>query len=254
MEKISAAIFTYNEEQRIEQCLNSLRGIADEIIVVDSYSTDRTIEICNNYGCKITQRKFNGFGAQRQYALSLCTNSYVLSIDADEILDDTLRESIIKLKNEGFTHRIYCFDRLNFYCNHPIRHSGWYPDFTTRLFDRRYASWNLRDVNETLIFPPTLRPYPIDGLLLHYKCNTRDEFLKKQERFAAIDAQILISQHHKPWLLSPMLSAAFAFIRVYFFRLGMRDGAAGREISLIAAKYAYITKHLARRNHKKDNQ
>ena len=101
MKKISATILAYNEERHIEACLESLRGVADEIIVVDSGSTDRTIEICRKYGCKVSTRKFDGFGAQRQYATSLTTHQYILSIDADELLSPALQESIKRLKVRG---------------------------------------------------------------------------------------------------------------------------------------------------------
>ena len=148
MAKISATIITDNNIATIERCLESIIGIADEIIVVDAFSDDGTAETCERYGCKVRQRRFDGFGAQKQYAVSLATNSYVLSIDADEYLDDDLRHSIAKLKEDGFEHRIYSFSRLNFFCGKPIRHSGWWPDKQTRLFDKRYGSWELRDVHE----------------------------------------------------------------------------------------------------------
>ena len=122
MTKISATILTYNEVGSIEGCLESLRDIADEIIVVDSGSTDSTLDICRRYGCKISQRELAGFGAQRQYATSLTTHSYVLAIDADEELSPALRRSLIELKTQGLTHRVYAFSRLNFYCGFAVRH------------------------------------------------------------------------------------------------------------------------------------
>lgn len=102
MSKISATILTYNEENRIEACLQSLEGIADEIVVVDSGSTDRTVEICSKHGCRVTVREFRGYGAQRQYATSLTTHAYVLSVDADEVVSPALRHSLLKLKRMGF--------------------------------------------------------------------------------------------------------------------------------------------------------
>lgn len=251
MRKITATIITYNEEVRIEQCLKSLQGVADEIIVVDSYSTDNTVEICNRYDCKVSQRKFNGYGAQKQYAVSLSTNSYVLSIDADEILDFELRNSIISLKEEGFTHRIYGFKRLNHYCNVPIKHCGWFPDFQIRLFDKRYASWNLRDVHETVIFPGTLLPHPIEGKLMHYRCNTHQEYKFKEEKYAMINAQILINEGKKPSIITPYLQWLCGFISIYFFKLGILDRKPGKMIALMAARTSFIKYHHARRHSNK---
>ena len=105
MANISATILTFNEEKRIKACIDSLRGIADEIIVVDSFSTDRTAEICRREGCEVTQRRLAGYGAQRQYATSLTSYPYVLSVDADEVISPALKNSILRVKREGFAHR-----------------------------------------------------------------------------------------------------------------------------------------------------
>lgn len=163
MNKISATILTYNEGRRIEACLQSLRDIADEIIVVDSYSTDNTLDICRRYGCKISQRRLAGFGAQRQYATSLTTHSYVLAVDADEVLSPALRQSLMALKSEKIEHRVYAVSRLNFFCGYAVKHCGWYPDLQIRLFDKRYANWNLRDVHERVIFRDSVRPQRLSG-------------------------------------------------------------------------------------------
>ena len=129
MTPISATILTFNEERSIEQCLRSLEDVADEIIVVDACSTDRTAEICRQWPhCRVAVRPMNGYGAQRQYATSLASYDYVLAIDADEALSPSLRNEIIRLKKQGLDHRGYSFSRLNFYCGIPVKHSGWYPD------------------------------------------------------------------------------------------------------------------------------
>ena len=247
MRKITATVITYNEADRIELCLKSLQGVADEIIVVDSFSDDNTLEICSRYNCIVTQRRFNGYGAQKQYAVSLSTNSYILSIDADEFLDEELRASIIKLKNEGFAHRIYSLSRINYYCDVPIRHCGWQPDRPIRLFDKRYASWNLRDVHETVIFPGTLRPELIAGKLIHYRCASPDEYRRKEERYASINSQILITEGRRVGVLTPYMQAAMAFLRTYLRHLGCLDGRQGMEISRTAAHAAFATYRLVRR-------
>lgn len=251
MRKITATVITYNEGENIERCLKSLQGVADEIIVVDSFSTDNTLEICSQYDCVVTQRRFNGYGAQKQYAVSLSTNSYILSIDADEFLDDDLRRSIIKLKTDGFSHRIYSLNRLNYYGNVPVKHSGWSPDCPIRLFDKRYASWNLRDVHEAVIFPGTLRPQLVFGLLIHNKCSGKEELRRKEDRYASINAKILVNEGKSANILTPYFKAAVAFARTYLRRLGCLDGKVGLEISLTAAHSALATFKLVRRNQRR---
>ena len=250
MRKITATVITYNEADRIGLCLKSLQGVADEIIVVDSFSDDNTLEICSQYNCIVTQRRFNGYGAQKQYAVSLSTNSYILSSDADEFLDNELRKSIIRLKEEGFAHRIYALNRMNYYCDVPIRHCGWQPDRPIRLFDKRYASWNLRDVHETVIFPGTLRPEPIEGHLIHHRCSSPLEHRHKEERYASINSRILSTEGKHASAITPYMKAVVAFVRIYIRRLGCLDGREGLEISRTAAHSAFATYQLLRRRRK----
>lgn len=231
MSKLSVTILTYNEERRIAECIESVRAIADEIIVVDSLSTDRTVEICRNYGCRISHRPFGGYGAMRQYATSLTTNDYVLSIDADEVVSEEMRNSIARLKREGFTHRVYSVNRLNFYCGTPVRHCGWYPDVQIRLFDKRYANWNLRDISERVIFRDSVNPEPIAGDLLHYQCMTPDEYRDTQTRHAVIKSRVLAVNNPGITPLTPVLRAIRAFVVTYMQLGGWLDGAVGRNIS-----------------------
>lgn len=231
MVNISATILAYNEERRMAACLESLRGVADEIIVVDSYSTDRTVEICREYGCRITQRKFDGFGAQRQYATSLTSHQYVLSIDADEVLSPALQESIKRLKEEGFRHRVYNVSRLNFYCGIPVKRCGWYPDLQIRLFDKRYANWNLRDVAEKVIFRDSVRPELLDGDILHYRCDTKKQYEDVTRHHAAIKARVLAVGDEKIGMFSPFIHGLKAFWHTYITEGGILEGDVGREIA-----------------------
>lgn len=254
MAHISVTIITYNEEHRIEACLKSLQDIADEIIVVDSFSTDRTVEICNAYGCKVTQRRFPGYGAQRQYATSLTSYSYVLSIDADEVLSPALRSSLIKLKEEGFAHRVYEMSRLNFYCGQPVKHCGWYPDIQIRLFDKRYANWNLRDLSERVIFPDSLKPVLLDGDILHYRCSTPDEYRKVQNRHAALSSDIIKARRSAVPFFTPYIKGVKAFLECYISKGAILDGPEGRAISRESYRTAYMAYDLARRSLRKKQQ
>lgn len=235
MNKISATILTFNEQERVAECIASLQGVADEIIVVDSFSTDDTVAICESLGCKVTCRRMNGFGAQRQYATSLARYDHVLSIDADEVLSETLRQSLMDLKREGFDHRGYSFSRLNFYCGVPVRHSGWYPDRQVRLFDKRYANWNLHGVAERVIFRDNVQPVEIEGDLLHYRCSTPEEYIATEQRHASIAAAHVSSHKMTKGRLSRHLHALKNFLLCYIFQGAALDGKAGRAIS--SARY-----------------
>ena len=231
MEKISATIISLNEEARIRACLESLRDVADEIIVVDSGSTDLTPEICRQMGCKVTMRPFDGYGAQRQYATSLTTHRFVLALDADEVLSPALRSSLLRLKEEGMTHRVYEMARLNFYCGYPVKHCGWYPDRQIRLFDKRYAAWNLRDVAEKVIFRDSVKPCLLDGDILHYRCDTPEQFTRLMESHASIKARVLAAGNEDIGALTPLIKGVKAFWEIYVGRGGMFEGSVGRRIA-----------------------
>ncbi|MCI9284678.1 MAG: glycosyltransferase family 2 protein [Muribaculaceae bacterium] len=246
MEKISATILAFNEGKRIGACLESLSGIADEVVVVDSFSTDNTVEICHAYGCKVVRREFDGFGAQRQYATSLTSNKYILSIDADEVVSPALRDSLLRLKEEGFTHRVYSVARLNFYCGYPVRHCGWYPDRQIRLFDKRYANWNLKDVGEKVIFRDSVLPEPLDGDILHYRCDTREQYQNVTRNHASIKARVLAARPRPIHPLSPVIHGLKAFWHTYISEGGIFEGNAGREISAESYRAEYLAYRAAR--------
>jgi len=247
MGKISATILTFNEERRIAACLDSLRDIADEIIVVDSFSTDCTLDICRSYGCRISQRRLAGYGAQRQYATSLASFSYVLSIDADEVLSPALRNSLLKLKAEGFQHRVYAFSRLNFYCGLPVKGCGWYPDTQIRLFDKRYANGNLHDAEEQVIFRDTVRPARVDGDILHYRCDTPDEYDATESSHALIRAKVLATRYNSLTRIRPFIEGSKAYLKCLIIEKGLFDGRAGRAISSNRYRSTYLAFELARK-------
>lgn len=231
MTKISVTILTYNEEKRIARCLESIKPFADEIVVVDSFSTDKTEEICLSYGCKVSKREFNGYGALRQYATSLTSYNYVFTIDADEVVSPQLAESIRKLKEEGFKHRVYQLNRLNFYCGFPIRRCGWYPDHNVRLFDKRYANWNLRDITEQVIFRDSVTPCQLEGDLLHHTCNTPDEYIKNRMYQAGIHARVIACKPGDWGIRFPKLRGAASYLNILLLKGGILEGKAGRDIA-----------------------
>ena len=243
---ISATILTLNEEARVGACIDSLAGIADEIIVVDSGSTDSTLDICRAKGCRVVSRPMKGYGAQRQYATSLAPHTYVLALDADEELSPAVRESLMQLKKEGFGHRGYSFARLNFYCGQPVKHCGWYPDPQVRLLDTRYANWNLRGVDERVSFRDDIAPEPVDGDILHYRCTTPEEFDATEEAHARIDGEHIAVSGQRVSALTPLLQGIKAFLGCYIGQGGWMDGPMGRAISKRRFTSALHSYRLAR--------
>lgn len=247
MTKLSATILTFNEQHRIRACVESLRDVADEIVVVDSGSTDSTVEMCRAMGCKVSIRPFRGYGAQRQYATSLTTHSYVLSLDADEVLSPALRQALLELKEHGFAHRGYSMSRLNFYCGVPVKHCGWYPDTQVRLFDKRYANWNLRDVAEKVIFRDNITPVPVDGDILHYRCDTPEEYAEKESSHAYILAHDIAAAKGDILPAEPVMAALKAFFNCYIMQGGILDGLAGRRISVSRYRSTLLAHSAARK-------
>lgn len=251
---LTAAIITYNEEHNIERCLNSLIGVADEIVVVDSNSTDATVDICRRYGCSVTRRPFTGYGSQRQYAAGLAHNRYVLSIDADEVLSDTLRQSLIRLKAEGFTHRMYSFRVVSFICGRPVSHSGLHPEMQTRLFDRRYATWDLLDVGERLTYTGSVVPAPLEGDMYHFRCNDYGEYHIKELRHAELRGRLMAAAGINAPAPMQWLRAACAYMRCQLREGAILDGETGRRIALTRYRSTITAYRTARRLIKKGKQ
>lgn len=237
MPEISAVIITLNEELKIERCLQSVRDTADEIIVVDSFSTDRTEEICSRYGVNFSKHAFEGYKEQKQYAINQAKFDHILLIDADEALSDELRVSILSAKKQ-WTHDGYSFNRLNSYCGQWIRHSGWYPDRKIRLFDRRKASVKGKNPHDEIVMSGKSPVKQLKGDLLHYTYQSVEDHIRQINRFTEIQARGSFERGKKANYFSILFSPAYKFIRHYFFRLGFLDGYYGY---LICRNSAYST-------------
>ena len=166
MIKLSAIIITFNEEKNISRCLNSLKNIVDEIIVVDSFSSDRTEEICRNYNVKFIKRKWEGYSETKNFANSLALNNFVLSIDADEEISEELSLSIQQIE-EPIDNFVFSFNRLTNYCGKWIKHCGWYPDKKVRIFNKNNTTWK-GEIHENLIFVTPVKEVFLKGDCFHY--------------------------------------------------------------------------------------
>lgn len=251
MNKVSVVVITLNEEAKIARCLNSVRKIADEIIVLDSFSTDRTVEIAREFGATVYQDKFYGFTAQKNKVVEFSSNDYVLSLDADEALSETLFNSIKNEKELGFTANAYQMNRLNFYGTKPIKTCGWYPDTKVRLWNKNMAHWVGESVHEKWAFRENYSNSIIKHLagdLLHYSYSSTEELKKQSDRFASLAAKHLKQQSVFYLILKMLFSPAFKFVRNYFFKLGFTDGAIGFAICRYQSREVFVKYCLALKN------
>jgi glycosyltransferase involved in cell wall biosynthesis len=237
MPQLSVVIITFNEEMNIGRCLESIKGIADDVIVVDSFSTDKTEEICKQYNVKFIRHEWEGYSRTKNFANSQAKYDWILSLDADEALSDELKNSILKIKQQQKTGT-YKFKRLTNYCGKWIRHSGWYPDIKVRIFDRRTSKWE-GTIHEHLITADS-SPVLLKGDCLHYSYYTLDQHYKQSDKFSTLQAQSLYEKGKKASLIKLWLNPAIKFLNVYIIKLGILDGLAGYTISRMSAYSSYL--------------
>ena len=245
MDPITAVIITFNEDRNIGRCLDSLRGAADEIIVVDSGSTDRTRWIAKDHGARVFEHSWEGYGAQKNFGNGLATHSYILSLDADEALSDELRASINMSKQSGL-HGVYGFARLANYCGQWIRHGGWYPDRKIRLFPGARVRWAEDPVHEGLEIQGAAPVTWLAGDLLHYTCRTREEYRDRTESYARLGAEKVRRKGQSLLFLRSTLGPRLRFLKMYVWKRGYLDGPAGYEIAEAAAAEVRLKYRLAR--------
>jgi glycosyltransferase involved in cell wall biosynthesis len=239
MVKISAVIITYNEERNIARCIHSLKGVADEIIVLDSFSKDKTEEICHSLGVKFFQHAFDGHIQQKNRVISFVSFPLVLSLDADEALSDELIDSILEIKNDPYADG-YSMNRITNYCGKWIKHSGWYPDRKLRLWNPQKGEWcGINPHDKYKLFDGGKEEF-LKGDILHYSYYSIGQHRIQIEKFSDIAAKALHGMNKKSTLLHLIIKPVAKFIRNYFLKLGFLDGKLGWIICRLTAKETYL--------------
>lgn len=239
MIKLSVLIITYNEENNIVRCLDSVQDIADEIIVVDSQSQDKTVELCQANGAKVVQHPFENFVKQRNIANKEASYDYVFALDADEVLSPELIKSILELK-ANWKHDAYEINRLNNYCGKWIKHCGWYPEWRARIFDRRKGEWSGMLVHESLSLAKGATTGRINGHLLHYSYNSISEHIQRINRYTDLTAQESFIKRKKSNAFKIWFNPKLRFFRDYIINGGFRDGYYGYVICKISSIATFL--------------
>lgn len=244
--KISAVIITFNEEENIRAACESVAW-ADEIVVVDSESTDATRDIAGDCGARVMVNKWPGFAAQKQFATDAATSDWVFSLDADERVSPELHTAIEQLKEESSLADGYRVPRRTFYLNRWIRGGGWYPDYQLRLFNRNQGNWGDRLIHESFQMRPGARIETLSGDLLHYTVrNTADHEQMITQRYAPLGARQMYREGKRTSGISIAVAGPSAFVRSYILKGGFRDGWAGLTIAKFAAQHATLKHKLLR--------
>jgi glycosyltransferase involved in cell wall biosynthesis len=234
---ISVSIICFNEEENIRRCLESIKW-ADEIIILDSFSTDKTLEICREYTDKIYQHVFDGYIEQKNRALDLCTNDWVLSVDADEVVSDKLAESIADVYTDSTEYTGFKVPRRVFYLGKPINHGGWYPDYKIRFFNKNHARWGGINPHDTVILDG--KSSLLKGDLHHYPYSDISSHMNQINKFTGILSEEYENKGEKPGILNLTIRPFYKFIKMYLLKLGFLDGKRGFLIAVMGSFYVFL--------------
>jgi glycosyltransferase involved in cell wall biosynthesis len=251
MISLSVVIITFNEERNILRCIQSVNNIADEIVVVDSCSTDKTPEICRNSAVKFIQHEFKGHIEQKNWAITQASSKYVLSLDADEVLSPELEKSILEVKND-WKHDGYYFNRLTNYCGKWIHHGGWYPDRKLRLWDSSKGAWTGINPHDRYEMNKEAKICFLHGDLLHYSYFSIFQHMDQVNKFTEIGAKAAFEKGRNITVFGLFFKPLFKFFRDFILKGGILDGYYGYAICRISANATFI-KYLKIRELKKLN-
>lgn len=238
MKALSVVIITYNEEKNIERCIRSVQGIADEVVVLDSFSTDNTAAIALEMGAVVIRQNFYGYISQKNRAIQLASHDFILSLDADEAVSERLAAAILDAKQQ-VGQAAYSMNRCNWYRGKFIRHGLWYPDRKLRLFDRAIGYCGGFNPHDRIELRQPIAVKHLEGDLLHYTYHSEAEYEQRNEEVSQVAAQSLFEndkgrQWYKIWL-----NPAWAFLNGYVLRLGFLDGSRGWTIAVNTTKQCY---------------
>jgi glycosyltransferase involved in cell wall biosynthesis len=237
MTKLSVTIITYNEEKNIRECLDSVRW-ADEIVVLDSHSTDRTEGICKEYTDKIFQNEWLGYGRQKNLCAERAENDWIFNVDADEVVTPELKAELMEFLSSSPPFSAYLMPRRNYFGDRWIRYGGWYPDYIVRVYNKRKARFNHSDVHESVQVSD--RPGILRGTIKHYTYNNLRDYISRQNRYSSLSAEDMAREGRGVYWYDLSLRPIFAFIKIYVLRMGFREGGLGFILSIGHSFYTFL--------------
>ncbi len=239
MSPISAVIITKNEEAHIARCIQSLLTLTDDIIIIDSESTDRTADVCNQFSVTFKVKAWQGFSAAKNYGNSLAKYPFILSIDGDEELSATMQRAIAELMKQP-THQAYDLPFLTNFCGKWIRHGAWHPESHIRIFDKSVVKWE-GDIHEKLIIPPSASIGKVrKGYIHHYTISNLREYIEKINHYTSLHAEDMYKRGKKASFIKLYIAPNFSFFRDYIIKLGILDGYYGYTIAKQSANYVFL--------------
>jgi len=239
MQMLSVVIVCKNGAKVIGETIKSFSGLTDDILIYDNGSTDDTKEMVNQSNARLIEGSWEGFGKTKNKANALAKHDWILSLDADESIDEQLKENLLQL-NLADESKVYEFKFKNFLGDKWLRYGEWGNDKHIRLFNKKKISWNDADVHESLLLPTEVKVISIPGNVLHKTAPDITAYEKKMENYAALNAEKYFKQQKRSGSFKMFFSAVFSFIKNYFFKLGFLDGATGYHCARINARYTFL--------------
>lgn len=233
---ISVVLITFNEENKIKKTIEAVSSLTDDIIVIDSFSTDATKDICESLGVTFIQKTWAGYGSQKNAGHVYAKYDWILSIDADEVVSAELLQELTNLKFSS-EKQVFNIPFKTYFCNILVRYGGWNPQFHIRLFNKKYTEWDALAVHETLKLSADTDIVTLTGTIHHYSYDSLEDYTAKSEKYTDLFAQRLKERGKKSTWIKVYLSPAFTFIKEYFFKLGLLDGAMGFKIACLNYHY-----------------
>jgi len=235
-ENISVVLITFNEENKICKTIEAISSLTNDIIVIDSFSSDTTKATCEELGVTFIQQTWAGYGNQKNTGHAYAKHDWILSIDADEVVSSELLHEL-KLLTFSSEKQVFNIPFKTYFCNTLIKYGGWNPQFHIRLFNKKVTEWDSLAVHETLKSSSDIEVVTLKGTIHHYSYDSIEDYIAKSEKYTDLFARRLKERGKKATFIKVTLSPVFTFIKEYFFKLGFLDGAMGFKIACLNYNY-----------------